>query len=74
MARRARAAGVSARSGRRAPRSLRHALATRLLEQQVPIEDVSRMLGHVNKRTTSIYLHMDVDTLARCALDPEAVA
>lgn len=32
------------------------------------------MLGHVNKRTTSIYLHMDVDTLARCALDPEAVA
>ena len=74
MAKRARAAGVSARSGRRTLHSLRHALATRLLEQQVPIEDVSRILGHVNKRTTSIYLHMDVDTLAKCALDPEAVA
>lgn len=74
MARRARAAGVSARGGRRAPRSLRHALATRLPGRQVPIEDASRMLGHADRRTTGIYLHMDVDTLAKCALDPEAVA
>lgn len=74
MAKRARAAGVSARGGSRTLHSLRHALATRLLEQQVPIEDISRILGHVNKRTTSIYLRMDVDMLAKCALDPEAVA
>jgi len=73
MAKRARAAGVSARGGNRTLHSLRHALATRLLEQQVPIEDISRILGHVNKRTTSIYLRMDVDMLAKCALDPEAV-
>lgn len=74
MAKRARAAGVSARSGRRTLHSLRHALATRLLEQQVPIEDVSRILGHADKRTTGTCLRMDVDTLAKCALDPEAVA
>lgn len=73
LAKRARAAGVSARGGRTL-HSLRHALATRLLEQQVPIEDISRILGHVNKRTTSIYLRMDIDMLSKCALDPEAVA
>ena len=73
LAKRARTAGVSARGGRTL-HSLRHALATRLLEQQVPIEDISRILGHVNKRTTSIYLRMDVDMLSRCPLDPEAVA
>lgn len=73
LVKRARAAGVSARGGRTL-HSLRHALATRLLEQQVPIEDISRILGHVNKRTTSIYLRMDVDMLSKCALDPEAVA
>ena len=72
LAKRARAAGVSARGGRTL-HSLRHALATRLLEQQVPIEDISRILGHVNKRTTSIYLRMDVGMLSRCPLDPEAV-
>ena len=44
MAKRARAAGVSARGGNRTLHSLRHALATRLLEQQVPIEDISRIL------------------------------
>lgn len=32
------------------------------------------MLGHADRRTTSTCLHMDVDTLARRALDPEAVA
>lgn len=32
------------------------------------------MLGHADRRTTSTCLHMDVDTLAKCALDPEAVA
>lgn len=42
--------------------------------QSVPIEDMSRILGHVNKRTTSIYLRMDVGALSACALDPAVVA
>ena len=70
----ARAAGVKAPRDRKTLHSLRHALAKRLLEQHVPLEDISRILGHVNKRTTSIYLRMDVDMLSKCPLDPEAVA
>ena len=69
----ARAAGVKAPRDRKTLHSLRHALAKRLLEQQVPLEDISRILGHVNKRTTSIYLRMDIDALRACPLDPGAV-
>ena len=39
----------------------------------VPLDDIMRVLGHVDRKTTSIYLHMDDEALARCALDPEAV-
>ena len=74
LSKRARAAGVKVPGDRRTLHSLRHALARRLLEQQVPLEDISRILGHVSKRTTSIYLRMDVESLAMCPLDPEAVA
>lgn len=73
LSNRARAAGVKAPRDRRTLHSLRHALAKRLLEQSVPIDDISRILGHVNKRTTSIYLRMDVDQLMGCPLDPEGV-
>lgn len=69
----ARAAGIGTARNNKTLHSLRHALAKRLLDQQVPIEDISRILGHVNKRTTSIYLRMDVDSLRVCSLDPEAV-
>ena len=71
LVRRARTAGVRPDGDRRTLHSLRHALAHRLLEQSVPIDDISRILGHVNKRTTSIYLRMDVDSLTGCPLDPE---
>lgn len=71
LIKRARAAGVEAPRDHKTLHSLRHALAKRLLEQEVPIEDISRILGHVNKRTTSIYLRMDVEALSMCALDPE---
>lgn len=74
LIKRARAAGVKAPRDHKTLHSLRHALAKRLLEQQVPLDDISRILGHVNKRTTSIYLRMDVESLAACPLDPEAVA
>lgn len=74
LIKRARAAGVRAPRDHKTLHSLRHALAKRLLEQNVPIEDISRILGHVNKRTTSIYLRMDVESLSACALDPAVIA
>ena len=70
---RARAAGIKAPGNRGTLHSLRHALATRLLGQSVPPEDISRMLGHASKRTTGIYLRMDVGKLAACPLDPREV-
>lgn len=73
LSRRARAAGVKVGHGLKTLHSLRHALAKRLLEQSVPIDDISRILGHVNRRTTSIYLRMDVEQLMMCPLDPEEV-
>ena len=71
---RARGAGIRAPRDHKTLHSLRHALAKRLLEQEVPIEDISRILGHVDRRTTSIYLRMDVDSLSACALDPAVIA
>ncbi|MDO4537962.1 MAG: tyrosine-type recombinase/integrase, partial [Coriobacteriales bacterium] len=73
LSKRAREAGVKVGRDRRTLHSLRHALAKRLLDQSVPIDDISRILGHVNRRTTSMYLRMDVEQLATCPLDPEEV-
>lgn len=73
LVRRARQAGIKRERGGKTVHSLRHSLASRMLGQGVPLEDIMRVLGHVNRRTTNIYLHMDDEALARCALDPEAV-
>lgn len=74
LIRRARGAGIRALRDHKTLHSLRHALAKRLLEQEVPTGDISRILGHVDRRTTSIYLRMDVDSLSACALDPAVIA
>lgn len=47
----------------------RHTLASTLLEQNIPIETISEILGHTNVSTTSIYLHIDVENLRECSID-----
>lgn len=74
LAKRMNEAGVKPGEGRKTVHSLRHALATSLLDGGASVEDVGRVLGHVNARTTSIYLHLDIEGLRDCALNPEAVA
>ena len=74
LIRRARGAGIRAPRDHKTLHSLRHALAKRLPGQEVPTGDISRILGHVDRRTTSIYLRMDVDSLSACALDPAVIA
>lgn len=51
--------------------SLRHTFATQLLENNVPLIRVSRLLGHASIKTTEIYVHIlnetkqqDVETLS----------
>ena len=48
--------------------SLRHSLATRLVNTGVPIKTVADVLGHVSIDTTAIYTKVDVTTLADVAL------
>jgi integrase len=54
--------------------SLRHTLATRLMEEGTPLEQIADILGHQSVRSTGVYLKSSLGLLAKCALDPEAPA
>jgi site-specific recombinase XerD len=54
--------------------SLRHSLATRLLEDGTPIEQIADILGHQSVASTGVYLKSSLGLLARCALDPDRPA
>jgi site-specific recombinase XerD len=51
--------------------SLRHTLATTLLEQHQPIERIADILGHQSVESTPVYLKSSLNLLRECALDPE---
>ena len=71
----ARAAHVTLGENRRhGMHSLRHTLATRLLEHGTPIEQISDILGHQSVTATGAYLKSSLRLLAQCALDPDAPA
>lgn len=70
-----RLAGITVPRGKRhGLHSLRHSLASTLLEQGKPLTVISEILGHVNSKSTSVYLHTDMNGLKSCALDPEEVS
>ena len=54
--------------------SLRHTLATRLMENGTPLEQIADILGHQSVRSTGVYLKSSLGLLATCALDPDAPA
>jgi site-specific recombinase XerD len=58
---------------RRGLHSLRHTLATRLLQGGTPLATISAILGHATPDTTRIYAKADVEGLRSVALDPEEV-
>lgn len=69
-----RLAGISIPRGKRhGLHSLRHSLASNLLEQGASLAVISEILGHANSKSTSVYLHTDLNGLKACALDPEEV-
>lgn len=71
----ARAAHVPLGENRRhGMHSLRHTLATRLLEGGTPIEQIADILGHQTVTATGAYLKSSLRLLAQCALDPNAPA
>ena len=52
--------------------SLRHSLATRLMEDGTPVEQIADILGHQSVASTGVYLKSSLALLATCALDPDA--
>ena len=53
--------------------SLRHTLASRLLEVNTPVDIIAGVLGHASSETTRHYLCVDIKSLRDVALDPEEV-
>lgn len=69
-----RLAGITVPRGKRhGLHSLRHSLASALLEQGASLAVISEILGHVDSKSTGVYLHTDLNGLKSCALDPEEV-
>lgn len=62
-------AGLTVQGKKHGPHSLRHSLASRLLEENVPLPVISEILGHTNTETTAVYLSIGIDQLRRCALE-----
>jgi integrase len=52
--------------------SLRHTLATQLMEDGTPIEQIADILGHQSVQSAGVYLKSSLGLLTRCALDPDA--
>jgi site-specific recombinase XerD len=49
--------------------SLRHTLASLLLESNTPLPIISDILGHVDTESTAVYLKVDIKKLKECPLD-----
>jgi site-specific recombinase XerD len=69
-----RLAGIKFRTPqKRGMQSLRHTLATRLLQKGTPLPTIAEILGHTSLESTRIYAKADLEALRSVALDPEEV-
>lgn len=58
---------------RRGMHSLRHTMASVLLEKETPLPVISDIIGHLDTNSTAVYLKVDIERLAQCPLDFEEV-
>jgi site-specific recombinase XerD len=58
---------------RRGMHSLRHTMASVLLERETPLPLISDIIGHLDTNSTAVYLKIDMERLAQCPLDFEEV-
>lgn len=56
---------------KRGMHSLRHTMASMLLEKDTPLPVISDILGHIDTDSTAIYLKVDIKKLKECALSFE---
>ena len=53
---------------KRGMHSLRHTMASMLLEKDTPLVIISDILGHIDTDSTAVYLKVDIKKLKECAL------
>ena len=58
---------------RRGMHSLRHTMASVLLEKDTPLPVISDIIGHLDTNSTAVYLKVDMKRLVECPLDFEEV-
>lgn len=56
---------------RRGMHSLRHTMASMLLEKETPLSTISDILGHVDTDSTAVYLKVDMNKLKECSINFE---
>lgn len=62
-------AGFPPCNKKRGMHSLRHTMASMMLEKNTPLYTISDMLGHVDTNSTALYLKVDIKKLRECSLD-----
>lgn len=61
-------AGIDISNRRHGAHSLRHSLASRMLEGQTSMHVISEALGHTNTNSTMYYLRVDITSLKSCQM------
>lgn len=61
--------GIHLEGKKKGSHTLRHSLASRLLEHEIPLPVISEILGHTTTETTMAYLRIDISELRKCALE-----
>jgi len=59
---------------RRGMHSLRHTMASTLLEQDTPLSTISEILGHADPDSTAVYLKVNIAKLKECAISFDEVS
>ncbi|HBT64481.1 MAG: tyrosine-type recombinase/integrase [Oscillospiraceae bacterium] len=63
------AAGIKTQNKHHGMHALRHSLATRLMQNDIPITVISQALGHKYANVTKQYIRVDIDKLRLAALE-----
>ena len=66
-------AHIPMRGKHRGMHSLRHTMASVLLEKDTPLPVISDIIGHLDTNSTAVYLKVDMERLAECPLHFEEV-
>lgn len=61
-------AHIPVHNKKRGMHSLRHTLASQLLEKDTPLTTISDLLGHVDTNSTAVYLKIGIQKLKECSL------